>query len=431
MPQVNRARSMLMWFSPDSDAAMTQPSHIIRLSAALLLFLWTTPCICQQQTRNILCHEGDGVFDAEFSSGITVHVGATRGRGPTTLAIRACSAKLNWDEQELFVAKGASQLDLDAFGVDMGDGIPVAAFQIKKADSDCCANYQIYSLEKPPRLLRTITGGGFFSAADMDLDGSVEIWTNDAAAVDGFESVTLGELDTVPTVVFRFSHGLLIDVSADFQPYFDNEIARMRADIRDEDLRDFKDSDGKLTATKSVSPERLHQLRTVKIKVLEIVWAYLYSGREQDAWRSLTEMWPSADIGRIRVELENARKHGIHGQADRTWSGRPARDKKKHAQIFDAVSRSGPGSRLEVVPPKAILLQRPPTSEIPRQDEQELVLDLIVDKSGKVRSADPTGKMKSVDPQLVNAALTWKFIPAFKDGRPVASRLRIAVSPRQ
>src|ERR1700722_3046256 len=133
MHQVNRARSMLIWSSLDNDAAVTQPSHLIRLSAALLLFLWTTPCVCQQQTPNILCREGDGVFDAEFGNGVTVHVGATRDPGPTTLAIRACSAKLNWDEQELFVAKGASQLDLDAFGIDMGDGIPVAAFQIKKA----------------------------------------------------------------------------------------------------------------------------------------------------------------------------------------------------------------------------------------------------------------------------------------------------------
>jgi hypothetical protein len=111
----------------------------------------------------------------------------------------------------------------------------------------------------------------------------------------------------------------------------------------------------------------------------------------------------------------------------------PALGKKKHAQVFDAVSGSRPGSRLEVVPPKAILLQRPPMSEIQQQGhlEPELLLDLIVDESGKVRSVDPAGKVKWVDPQLVNAALTWKFIPAFKDSRPVASRLRIAVSPRQ
>jgi hypothetical protein len=112
---------------------------------------------------------------------------------------------------------------------------------------------------------------------------------------------------------------------------------------------------------------------------------------------------------------------------------RSVQAKKKHAQIFDAVSRAGPGNRPEVVPPKAILLQRPPLPEaqLRGQPEPELFLELIVDDAGKVRSAEPAAKMKSVDLQLLNAALTWKFIPAFKDGRPVVSHLRIAVSPRQ
>jgi hypothetical protein len=330
------------------------------------------------------------------------------------------------------VASGASQVDLDAFAVDLGDGVAVATFQIRRSDTDCCVDYRIYSLEKPPRLLRAITGGEFFSASDTDLDGSVEIWTNDASAVDGFEKLTLGELDAAPTVVFRFAHGQLLDVSAEFQPYFDAEIARKRAGLHEQDLQDFKSSDGKLTAISSISPERLHNLRTVKIKVLETVWSYLYSGREDDAWRSLTEMWPSVDVDRIRVAIVNARAHGIHSQADSTSSGLP-RGKKKHAQVFDAISRSGAESKLEVIPPKAILLQRPPVSEEIQQQrppEPELLLDLVVDSAGKVRSAEPAGKVKSVDPELINAAMTWKFIPAFKDGRAVASRLRIAVSPR-
>ena len=422
----------MSFLSSDGDGVLLRPSRRARLVAAALALFWPALCICQPQARSILCRSGNGTFDAEFRSGVTVHVGAARERGLATLATRACAAKLNWEEQELLVETGASQLDLDAFAVDLGDGVPVAAFQIKKSNTNCCMDYQIYSLEKPPRLLRTITGGEFFSASDMNLDGSVEIWTNDAAAVDGFEKLTLSELDAAPTIVFRFAHGQLLDASAEFQPYFDAEIARMRAGIHEQDLQDFKSSDGKLTALPSFTPERLHRLRTVKIKVLEIVWAYLYSGREPDAWRSLADMWPSADVDRIRVALVNARAHGIHDQADGTSSG-PPRGKKKHAQVFDAVSGSGPGSKLEVVPPKAILLERPPVSEIQQRGppEAELVLDLVVDGSGKVRSADPAGKVKWVDPQLINAALSWKFIPAFKDGRAVASRLRIAVSARQ
>jgi hypothetical protein len=97
------------------------------------------------------------------------------------------------------------------------------------------------------------------------------------------------------------------------------------------------------------------------------------------------------------------------------------------------VSRSGPERKLAIIPPRAILLQRPPVSEIQQQGvrESESLLDMVIDASGKVRSAEPAGKVKWVAPDLINAALTWKFIPAFKDGRPVASRLRLAVSLRQ
>jgi hypothetical protein len=109
----------------------------------------------------------------------------------------------------LVVAGSAAEVDLDAFGTDFGDGIPVASFQIKKTDSDCCMDYAVYSLQKPPRLLRTITGGEFFSASDADLDGSAEVFTDDAAAASGFERPTLGEMDSPPTIVFRLANNHL------------------------------------------------------------------------------------------------------------------------------------------------------------------------------------------------------------------------------
>jgi hypothetical protein len=133
------------------------------------------------------------------------------------LATRACDATLVWKKHSVTVATGASQIDVDAFGVDLGLGLPVAAFQVKKSNSECCMEYQIYSLERPPRLLRTITGGDFFSAADTDLDGRVEIWTDDAAAVGSFENLAITELGAAPTIVLRFDHGKLFDVSSEFQ----------------------------------------------------------------------------------------------------------------------------------------------------------------------------------------------------------------------
>jgi hypothetical protein len=166
--------------------------------------------------------------------------------------------------------------------------------------------------------------------------------------------------------------------------------------------------------------------------VLEVVWAYLYSGRDQEAWRFLAEMWPQVDADRIRAALMKARAVGIRSQADGASVVR-REGKKKPARIFDAVSRSGPGRRLEIIPPKAILLELLPTSEIqqPGPPLTELLLDLVIDEAGKVRSAEPAGNAKWADPDRIKSALTWKFIPGFKDDRAVASRLRLAVSPRQ
>ena len=120
-----------------------------------------------------------------------------------------------------------SQLDVDVLGADLGLGTPVVAFQVKKSAADWDMTYLIYSLQKPPQLLRTITGGDFFRAADTDLKGRVEIWTGDVRAISGFEGFLPGEFDFAPTVVLRFERNRLTDVSAEYQPRFDEQIAKV------------------------------------------------------------------------------------------------------------------------------------------------------------------------------------------------------------
>jgi len=76
--------------------------------------------------------------------------------------------------------------------------------------------------------------------------------------------------------------------------------------------------------------------------------------------------------------------------------------------------------------PRPILLRRPP----PRGNQgplthSEQMVELVIDAAGKVWSAEPVG---DADKELVYAARGWKFIPAFSDGRAVASRIRIRLS---
>jgi len=399
---------------------------LLRAAVWLFAFLFlglSTFCLCQVPSPSVLCRGGDGTFDATFRNKITVHVGAARESGAVTLAKRACAAKLRWENQELVVESNAAQIDLDAFGIDLGDGIPVAAFQIRKFEDDCCMEYRIFAIDKNPRLLRTISGGKYFSASDVDLDGRVEIWTDDAAAISGFESLALGELDAPPRIVFRFAHGQLIDVSAEFQPYYDRAIAALRDRLPAGDLQEFKNSDGQLKESLTPnSAERLHRLRQTKIRTLEIVWDYLYSGREADAHLHLSELWPSADVDRIWTAIMNARAAGIHSQANATSTGPSG--KKKKTPIFDAVRRN---AGLDSVP-TGILLEFQTVPEQQLSLPAELRLDLIIDAAGKVRSASP---QSGVSPTAVAVTSTWKFIPAFKDGRPVACHSRMSVWPKQ
>ncbi len=405
----------------------------------LLLLIFAASAACHAQARDVLCRQGSGEFDAAFRSGIRAHVGASR---TLELATRACDAALSWEDQSVIVAGGSFELDLDAFGVDLGLGTPVAAFQVKKSKADCCMEYKIYSLKNPPELLQSIRGGDFFSAADTDLDGRLEIWTDDAAALDGFENLKLSQMDFAPPVVLRFMRGRLLDASAEFRPYFDQKISELRAKLTPQDLADFKASDGRLApSAPPASADQTTRLLAVKIRALEIVWSYLYSGREKEGWRALEEMWPPADAERIRGALVNVRAHGILSRVDgvspSTASGHQIRTK-----IFDATVTitATPGltpkdvkPKREITPPRAILMERDPPADVYEAElaRTESMLKLVIDAAGKVRSVEVMGGGQSIDEGLMRSTANWKFIPGFSEGEPVASQIFLGVSLKQ
>jgi hypothetical protein len=402
--------------------------------ALFFLFLLTAG-VCHAQNHDVVCRDGAGDFEAEFPTGVKVSVGPERNE---MLEARSCRGMLSWGDQNLEVGAGASELDLDAFGVDLGLGAPVAALQVKKTKADCCMEYDIYSLREPPMLLRRITGGDFFSAADTDLDGRVEIWTDDSASVEGFENFSLRDLDFAPPVVLRFVRGRLLDVSSEFRPYFEQKIADVRAKLNPQDLADFKSSDGKLPLPAASKPSRLSRLQSVKVKVLEIVWSYLYSGREQEAWRSLAEMWPAADIDRIRTALLNARAHGIRSRVDGV-STAVSSGHEIQVKIFDGTTTvsttpglvpKGVKPKPEITPPRAILMERQaPLNAVEMELAQtESVMNLVIDSAGKVRSAEFIGIVPQADEGLLKSTSKWKFIPAFSEGQPIASRILLGVS---
>ncbi len=397
------------------------------------------------QSRPVVCEGGAGSFRATTATKVTVWVGARRAEG---FAERACQATLSWNGRDLVVEPAAWAVDVDAMGVELGLGAPTLALQVRATDHDAEMKYEIYSLAKPPARLREITGGDWYAAADTDLDGRVEIWTDDASAVDGLEGIPLGDFDHPPTVVLRFENKRLIDVGAEFQSAYDGQIAALRAQLEPGQLSAFKNSDGKLPDVSTRPIAEAHQLVETKIKVLEIVWGYLYSGREEEAWRTLAGLWPTADYARIRAAIAAAQARGIRREVDGVTDGKRPRW-AGHEQVYGQGAniallgggsrRAGPFSMSSATaenldsafekPPSAILLSRPETDQTPQAASgAQTLLELVIDEAGKVRSAKPAGPAGTpVDQALLDASAGWKFIPAYKNGRPVASRMQFSV----
>jgi hypothetical protein len=96
-------------------------------------------------------------------------------------------------------------------------------------------------------------------------------------------------------VVLQVDHRGLHDVSAHFVDQYDSEIALARAKIAEGDIQKFIIAD----------------FEDAKKVVLEIVFSYLYSGREAEAWQALGEMWPAADRERIKALIVRTRAKGI------------------------------------------------------------------------------------------------------------------------
>ena len=425
------------------------PSEASARTLLLAICLCLFPTWIAGQIAGAVCNEGAGQFSTRLASGVIVAVGPQKARG---FATRACEASLVRGRKEVEVASNAAQVDIDVLGANLGLGAPVVAFQIEHSESDVGTTYAIYSLGGQPRLVRTLTKGDSYRAADTDMDGRVVIWTRDAVAVNRFEDIPLSEFEFPPSLALQFENQHLVDVSAQFQPYYDEQIAKLRAQLDPQLLGKFKKCDGQLFV---VPPEELNDLldlRSTKTKVLEIVWAYLYSGREQDAWRTLTELWPASDFDRIRKAIEGARAGGIRSEIDAEVSPAPPPSHKWRTQIYDLatqyISRDPMGKPMgfkeeqnvkvissplgNVTMPVQIFMDTPPPPDsehlFPSSGVQ---LELILDSAGKVSSAKTINRADNgpISDALVKASNTWKFIPAMKNGQPVACRFHTTVSP--
>jgi hypothetical protein len=361
---------------------------------------------------------------------------------------------LQWGKTILPVAHGVYEANIDIMGADLGLGQPVVAFQIKFSEADRLTTYKVFSLAKPPHLLHTITGADEYDAKDMDLRGRNEIWTDDALAVDDFENLPLSSWDSAPTVVLRFENQRPIDVSSEFQPYFDRQIAQLKSQLDPTALKEFRQSDGKLKSPAAYEMADLHSVIRTKIQVIEIVWMDLESGREQQAWRDLADLWPPADVDRMRAAILAARAGGVLRQVDAASNPSVTLSFKRHATVFDCIKtdtyESAPESAFPGLAPEVKELAPTPVDSRPQpiylgisysksqtqalpDPGTKIYLNLVIDAAGKVHSAELANKADQgpVGDKVLSSSANWNFIPAFVGNRAVACRMNYGVWPPQ
>jgi len=206
-------------------------------------------------------------------------------------------------------------------GADLnGDGTPDIVLAGYSGGLHCCYVYEIVSLGATPEVLHTFQSPvpvGF----EKQTDGSVLI-----RAVDGvFDYFIVPHTDAViPQLVLKLQGKDLVDVSASYPEIYDKEIAQARGQLLAGDLEKLKNAN---------FHDKLYsdQVSTVH-KVLTIVLDYIYSGREEQAWDALTEMWPAADVSRIKSLIAERRNRGM--LANLACDCRPAavRQPGKHAK---------------------------------------------------------------------------------------------------
>lgn len=181
-----------------------------------------------------------------------------------------------------------------------GDGNSALVLEGFSGGAHCCYTYQLVDVAEKPVVLSPIENASPFFVFKDAASKQFRILTSDGA-FSYFDGMCFA-CGPFPRIVLRADDSGLHDVSADFVEQYDSEIALARAKIENGKIGKFEVAD----------------FNDAKAVVLEIIYSYLYSGREQQAWQTLDEMWPKADQERIKKLIVATRAKGLLSQLSKT-----------------------------------------------------------------------------------------------------------------
>jgi hypothetical protein len=288
-----------------NSATMFPAMRMIKTAAVICVALIATAALADKTVER--CFNGVGAIERKVS-GYTVRVGPAAGEDNEQM----CRAVLESpDGQEAFTASDFG-MEINAItGASVtNDGVRSLVLEGYSGGAHCCWTYWIVSLGSSPGLVKEIqnqTGVAF----DREKDGRIVLSTGDGA-FDYFDDLP-HVASPIPLVLLAFEGHTLKDVGAQFLPDYDERIDSARKQLSAERIEAFRSGSA---PTQKTGDEAMQWMET-KSLVLSIVLDYLYSGREQQAWNTLDEMWPAADRDRIAKLIVETRESGILSQTKR------------------------------------------------------------------------------------------------------------------
>jgi hypothetical protein len=288
--------------------------------AFLLVFLALTASAASAAARN--CSGGYGEYRQDLGGGYVAQL------SPATDDAHAgqCHAAIVSGEQKtVFETWGYEVAVNPVSGKDINaDEKPDAVIEAHPKAGACCWSYYIVSLGDPAGLLRQISTSVPLTFEDRLGDGKIEIWGRDNA-FDGVENFAHGD-SPYPMVFFRLKGDTLYNVSNLFWDDYQREINQAKDGLPRSVVEDMTKAEGDDPNKPgggghggSGDPRDPKEIAIVRAKaaILEITLDYLYAGHGQDAWKTISEMWPPLDRQRIRQVILATRMKGLLSEVNR------------------------------------------------------------------------------------------------------------------
>jgi hypothetical protein len=277
---------------------------LLVLGGGMFLMLPTA----NSQKPSLVCPAPKGQPQVRQFSGYTVRLSSSSVRGNrcfatvTPLGSKTAGKRVATDWAVSINALSGTDVN--------GDGKPDLIVQGFSGGAHCCYTYRIIGLTDGLPVVREIHNQVPVVFKTQE-DGRVELNTGEGV----FDYFLVPHANSViPRIFMRLDGDQLVDVGSEHIADYDHEIEKARGELTPDELDKLKKS----TYSQGML---FDQLPTVQ-KVLTIVLNYLYSGRQDEAWKALDEMWPPADKERVEKLILERRSRGLLSQTtDKSKAG--------------------------------------------------------------------------------------------------------------